>query len=67
MLKIISRQRKETENFTIIHQIQVVLVDNSDCPGKTNPNIQSGDNIMEFNNSQRLAGTGELYNNTNVR
>lgn len=56
MLKIISRQGKEAESFAIIHWIHVFLIDNSDCLGKTNPYVQFGDDIMELNNSHRLAG-----------
>lgn len=62
-----SRQRKEAESFKIIHWIQVFLIDNSDCPGKTNPSIWFGDNIVELSNSRRLASTDELYSNTNAR
>lgn len=62
-----SRQRKEAESFKIIHWIQVFLIDNSDCPGKTNPSIWFGDNIVELSNSRRLAGTDELYSNKNAR
>lgn len=56
-----SRQRQEAGRFKIIHWIQVFLLANSDCPGKTNPNIWFGDNIVE------LTGTDDLYSNLNAR
>ena len=62
-----SRQRKEAESFKIIHWIQVFLIANSDCPGKTNPNIWFGDNIVALSNSRRLAGTDGHYSNMNSR